>query len=256
MKHRGIPSAWAARGWLHRIDPLTKGIWLFSTGFASMMTTSLAGQAVWFASVLLIAWTGAGWSLTRWRLVLGWCAGFGLPLIWFQWLVLPGQTPLFGSGTGRWFTEEALVLAAALTLRALVMFLTSIVFATTTEPRDVVAALVGKLRVPPKFAYAAAVALRFVPLLTREAEQIRRAQQLRTLTREKGLQARLGEVKQLSLALVRSALREVQTVSTAMEAKQFGRGARTQRRELSIPLSGKLFALLSCGAAILSVWLI
>ncbi|WP_195576108.1 energy-coupling factor transporter transmembrane component T family protein [Paenibacillus sp. 1001270B_150601_E10] len=238
--------------WLTRIDPITKGIWLLSTGFASMMTVSAAGQALWLLSILVIAGTGADWSMRRWKLVLGWCAGFGLPLVIFQWLVLPGQTPMFGSG--RWLTEEAFVMSITLTCRALVMFLSSIVFATTTEPRDVIAALVGKLRVPAKFAYAAAIALRFVPLLTREVEQVRQAQKLRALTRSTGMKARIKRSAALMLAVVHAALREVQTVTTAMEAKQFGKGERTQWRKLSITHAGKLLACCSLGAAAASIW--
>lgn len=242
-------------GWLTRIDPITKGVWVFSTGLASMLTDSVTGQAVWLLLVLLIAWTGAGWSSRRWRLVLGWCLGFGLPLIGFQWLVLPGHTPLIDESFGRWFTREALLLSIALTLRTLIMFMTSILFASTTEPRDVVAALVLKLHVPPKFAYAAALALRFVPLLAREAEQIKRAQELRALTPKRGLGSWLKRMRQLILAVIQAALREVHTVSIAMEAKCFGKGTRTQRRKLHISMTGKLFAIGSLGAMLLSIWL-
>ncbi|TVX88278.1 energy-coupling factor transporter transmembrane component T [Paenibacillus agilis] len=251
---QAVPSVRGKPGWLRRLDPLTKGIWLLCTGLAVMLTLSLTAQLLWYLVVLILAGTGAGWRLKQWRLFALWAMGFGLPLLLFQWLMLPvgGDEPLwqpFGSG-GPALTASALELSAALTLRSMTLFASSIVYATTTEPRDVVVALTQQLRMPDKLAYAAAVALRFVPLLLAEAEQIRRAERLRRLTPVRGVGGRLQSARRMALAIVRSALRHVQDVSTAMEAKRFGSArARTHWRRVAISPAGWLFAAASIGAA-------
>ncbi|MCG7408566.1 energy-coupling factor transporter transmembrane protein EcfT [Paenibacillus sp. ACRRX] len=243
------------RAWLHRLDPITKGIWLLSTGLAVMMTMSLAGQAAWFASVLLFAWTGGDWSGRQWRLLFIWLLGFGIPLIVFQWLVLPGETPILSSLTGKLLTEEALRDSVSLTLRSMTLMASSIVYATTTEPRDVVVALVGQLRVPDRVAYAAAIALRFVPLLLAEAEQMRHAQRLRRMAPARGVGERLRSARQLLLAVTQAALRHVHIVSTSMEAKRFGQGGqRTLRRKLRIRPQGIGLAAVSIGTAVTSLY--
>lgn len=243
--------------WMKRLDPITKGIWLLSTGLAVTLTMSLYGQVLWIASVLLIAVSGAGWSMRNWRMLALWGIGFGVPILVFQWLAIPGDTPLWPSVTGGLLTEEALRDSAALTLRSMTLFTSSIVFATTTEPRDVVLALIGRLRVPERLAYAAAIALRFVPLLIGEAEEIRHAQRMRRLAPMKGIGGRLRAARRLIPALAQSALRHVHGVAAAMEAKHFGKGgARTVRRQLRISPLGAALAAASLLAAAVSIGLL
>lgn len=242
--------------WLKRIDPITKGIWLLSTGLAVMLTMSLTAQVLWLASVLLIAVSGAGWRMRNWRMLAWWGIGFGVPILVFQWLAIPGETPLWPGLTGGLLTEEALRDSAALTLRSMTLFTSSIVFATTTEPRDVVLALIGRLRVPERLAYAAAIALRFVPLLIGEAEEIRHAQRMRRMAPAKGIGGRLRAVRRFIPALAQSALRHVHGVSAAMEAKRFGKGGqRTVRRQLRISPLGAALAAASMIAAAITGWL-
>ncbi|MGZ9585435.1 energy-coupling factor transporter transmembrane component T family protein [Paenibacillus marinisediminis] len=243
--------------WLTRIDPITKGIWLLSTGLAVMLTMSLFGQLAWFLSVVLLALCGAGWSWRHWNMLGLWVLGFGVPLFVFQWLVLPGETAVWPNVTGGVLTEEAMVASAALTLRSMTLFASSILYATTTEPRDVVAALVGRLHVPERLAYAAAIALRFVPLLVGEAEEIRHAQRLRRKTPLRGLGGRLSAARQLLPAVAQSALRHVHGVSAAMEAKRFGTaGRRTVWRQLRIMPLGAGLAAASLLAAAASIWML
>lgn len=243
--------------WMKRLDPITKGIWLLSTGLAVMLTMSLTAQVLWISSVLLIAVSGAGWSMRNWRMLALWGIGFGVPILVFQWLAIPGDTPLWPGITGGLLTEEALQASAALTLRSMTLFASSVVFATTTEPRDVVLALIGRLRVPERLAYAAAIALRFVPLLVGEAEEIRHAQRMRRMAPVKGIGGRLRAVRRLIPALAQSALRHVHGVSAAMEAKRFGKGGqRTMRRQLRISPLGAALAAASMIAAAGTGWLL
>ncbi|UHA75933.1 energy-coupling factor transporter transmembrane protein EcfT [Paenibacillus sp. 481] len=230
------------RTWLHQWDPITKAIALLSAGWAVIWTMDLAWQIGWFATVVGAGVIGSGWSGRQWRQAAIWLLGFGGPLVLFQWLVLPGETPwlTFGSLT---LTLEALRDSLALTLRTLTLFLSSLLFATTTKPRDVVVALAHHLRLPPRFAYAVAIALRFVPLLAAEAAHIRHAQRLRPRAPARGLKQRLSIAGRYVLTVAVNALRHAQEVATTMEAKRFGAVAeRTYWRTLYIAPIGKVMA--------------
>ena len=244
------------RKWMARIDPITKGVWLLSTGLAVTLTLSVFGQAIWLLSVLLIALTGAGWTSRQWKMLGLWALGFAVPIFLFQWLVLPGETALQLAPAGQLLTLEALQVSSALTLRMMTLFASSCVYATTTEPRDVVVALVGRLRVPERLAYAAAIALRFVPLLIGEAEEIRHAQRLRRLAPVHGVGPRLKAALQLLPAIAQAALRHVHGIAAAMEAKRFGMaGTRTMWRQLRIMPLGIGLAAASVAAATASLCL-
>ncbi|MCE5168636.1 energy-coupling factor transporter transmembrane protein EcfT [Paenibacillus profundus] len=226
------------RTWLLNLDPITKGIWLLSTGLAAIVTLNLSWQSAWFGAVLAIGLSGADWSLGRWGKTLLWLLGFGLPLFLFQWLVLPGETPWLRAG-GLVLTAEAYRDSLTLTLRAMTLFLSSLLYASTTAPRDVVVALSHHMRLPDRFAFAVAIALRFVPLLTEEAARIRHAQRMRQLAPPRGLGERLGIARRYGVTVAANALRHVQEVATAMEVKRFGAVAtRTHWRRLRFAPAG------------------
>lgn len=236
------------QAWLSRIDPITKGIWLFGTGLAVMISMKLNWQLGWFLSLLIIGVTGAGWSGARWRTVLILLLGFALPLFLFQCLVLPGTKIRF-TILGLNLTEEACRTSLTLTLRAMTLFLSSLLYAATTEPRDVVTALSHHLKLPNRFAFAVAIALRFVPLLAEEARNIRETQRMRQLTAPQGIGERMRLAGQYVAAVTSSAMRRVQNVATAMEVKQFGATAvRTSWRTLRFTVFGISFATAAVGA--------
>ncbi|WCF08834.1 energy-coupling factor transporter transmembrane protein EcfT [Paenibacillus thiaminolyticus] len=239
--------------WLLRIDPLTKGVWLLSTGLAVMISMKVEWQAGWFLAVLLIALSGSGWTARRWRLVSLWIGGFALPLLLFQWLVLPGDTPWLTAGKLT-LTREAGLQSAALTLRAMTLFLSSLVFAGTTAPRDVVLAMSRYLRLPDRFAYAAAIALRFVPILLAETARIRHAERLRRLVPPHSAAERLERLQRVIAGAAAHTLRRVQDIATAMEAKRFGAAPRTYRRQLVFAAPGIGLALASVLGAAATWW--
>lgn len=241
------------QAWLNRIDPITKGIWLFGTGLAVMASMKLEWQIGWFSSLLIIGLTGSGWSASRWRMVLTLLIGFALPLFIFQCLVLPGESIKI-TILGLHLTEEAFRISLTLTLRAMTLFLSSLLFASTTAPRDVVIALSHHIRLPDRFAFSVAIALRFVPLLAEEARSIREAQRLRQLAAPIGASDRLRLMYQYAAAVISGAMRRVQNVATAMEAKQFGSAsARTTWRTLRFTVIGNCFAALSVAAMAVTI---
>lgn len=239
----------------HRIDPLSKCIWLICI---SVLTLSYRIAALQGALLLTVLLTGILCAqLTPYAIWRGirfpfW---FGLPYFALQLLFVPGTTELARIGTFT-LTAEALDFAASVSLRLLILVLASLLFIYTTDPRDVVLAMAQKLRVPYRIAFAVSIALRFLPILEAEAALIRAAQKLRGQGEPARLSDRIAWRKRFALAVFTSAVRHVRQTAEAMDMKAFGLyQRRTYRRALTIPRSGITIAAASCVLTIATfVW--
>ena len=240
----------------HRIDPLSKFVWLVSVSVLALRYASAPMQAALFCAVALQGVLLARLSLrSLWR-GLRFPLWFVVPYFVLQLVFVPGETELTRVGTFV-LTAEALDYAAAIALRLVTLILASLLFVATTDPRDVVLALAQKLRVPYRFAFAISIALRFVPVLEEEAELVRAAQRLRGLGEPAGLKHWLSWRKRFALAVFASAIRRVQKTAEAMEAKHFGAYRdRTYRKTVTVPPAGIVLSAVSgLAAAGLLVWL-
>lgn len=233
----------------HRIDPLSKFIWL-----ASVSALCLATAHPWVQLALLGGLVGCGrWGAglrfgSMWR-GLRLPFFFSLPYFVLQLLFVPGETVLWSIGSLQ-LTEEALSFAFALTLRWQSLVLSSLLFVTSTDPRDLVLALTQQARVPYRFAFGISIALRFLPILQQEATIIRDAHRLRGLGRPAEWRAKLAAQRRYALAVFIAAVRRIETISTVMELKGFGaRAERTYRRTIRFTRSGRWLAVGSVGVA-------
>lgn len=266
----------------HRLDPVSKFIWLLCVSIVCLRFDYTLLQSAIAAAVALIGRAGAG---MRWRTMahgLKWPFLFAVPYFVLQLLFLPGETELTRIGPIA-VTTEALDFAAAITLRMLTLILSSLLFIVTTDPRDVVLAMAQTLRIPYRFAFAVAIALRFMPILQAEAEHIRTAHRLRgglPVVQDRNATShgqnadartdgRLHEKKRLSwreklawrkrfiAAVFIGAARRVQLTADVMELRGFGsQRKRTYVRSLTIRPSGIALAVISGAVAVLMlVWL-
>lgn len=230
-----------------------KGIWLFSTSISVMCSLELVWQSSWLLSVLIIAITGTGWSFVRWIKVVLFLFIFSGPLFIVQWFLLPG-TDTIGSILGTELTREAFQLSLVLTMRALTLSFSSILFASTTASRDVITVLVHYLRVPQRFAYAVALALRFMPLLVDEARRIRAAQQRRQLTPSANVYIWIDRRYNYLIAVANSMANRIRYIVMAMEGKQFdGATTRTVWRKLDFSCRAITMATLTVVAMIVTI---
>jgi energy-coupling factor transport system permease protein len=141
-------------------------------------------------------------------------------------------------------TAEALWRAGAIGLRVLCFGMYSMLLVLTTDPTDLVLALVQHCRVPPAIAYAAMAGFRFIPLFAREAESIHLAHRVRGLGVAGGLGGRVEAGRRFAIPLLASAIRRAERVAIAMESKGFdGHSARTYFRTLRWRASDRLFVL-------------
>lgn len=229
----------------HRIDPLSKFIWLVCISSLSLFYENLLGQAILFITITL---TGIYWAqLPLYRLwkSIRFAFWFGIPYFILQLIFVSGHTELLNIGNFV-LTKEALYYAGAISLRLLSLVLASFLFIATTDPRDIVLILSQKLYVPYRFAYGISIALRFLPILQSEASLIRAAQKLRGQDEAIGLRNKLFWYKRFALKVFISAVRRVEETAIVMETKGFGiHQNRTYRKIITIPAMGIVLSIFS-----------
>ncbi len=119
-------------------------------------------------------------------------------------------------------TSDAVVSAAGVSLRLLAIALPGVLVLATTDPMDLADALVQRWHVPARFAYGALAALRLLPLLSADWQQVARARRARGLDPGRSPVALLRAFGAQVLAVLVAAVRRGVRLATAMEARGFG----------------------------------
>jgi energy-coupling factor transport system permease protein len=124
-------------------------------------------------------------------------------------------------------TSESLTYSTSMSLRFVVLMTSFSLFFLTTSPDDLGLAL-EQSHIPYEFCFAFTTAVRFVPVLAREAQTIRDAQKSRGLELEKGgFTKRIRNYIPILIPLIVSAIRRSLELAEAMETRAFG--AKKQR---------------------------
>jgi energy-coupling factor transport system permease protein len=149
---------------------------------------------------------------------------FGIACLGFlvvQGVTLPG-TEVGPQVLGHTIYLDAVDYALAIALRIYTIFLISLIFLQTTNPRDLAVSVVNVLRVPYRIAYAFFIALRIIPLIEEEMRVVRAAQRVRGIGERKGIRGRLFEARRYTMPLLIGSMREAATMVLSMEARGFG----------------------------------
>jgi energy-coupling factor transport system permease protein len=237
---------------LHGLDPFTKLVGMFAFTFLAFGTFIGWAQALITASVFLIAVVGGRISLLD--IVRGtWFFGIAcLGFLVVQGITLPGTEPgpqIFGHT----IYLDSVDYALAIALRIYTIFLISLIFLRTTNPRDLAVAVVNVLRVPYRIAYAFFIALRIIPLIEEEMKVVRAAQRVRGVGERKGLRGRLFEARRYTMPLLIGSMREASTMVLSMEARGFGAyPTRTFVDPVPVRLAGKIVT--AAVIALVVVW--
>ena len=174
-------------------------------------------------------------AMIRWRdisfvvKIIGSIALFNLLMVY---LFAPGYgEEIYGAktviieGWGRFYlTSQELFYLANLLLKYFSTVPLAILFLMTTHPSQFAASL-NQIGVPYKFAYSVSLTLRYIPDVQEEFFTIRKAQEARglDLSQKVGLVKRIRGNLQIVLPLIFSSLERIDTISTAMELRRFGR---------------------------------
>ncbi|HZD44332.1 MAG TPA: energy-coupling factor transporter transmembrane component T, partial [Methanomicrobiales archaeon] len=189
---------------LHRLNPLTKILFILVVGIATILTEEILLLFILFLSLLLIAGvSGLLREILRQSTLI---ALMSVIIFVITILTLPSGTvighlipqalPLIGGAIP--ITVGALVTGAILTLRFMVLITLFQIFIISTQPRDLVHTL-EKMRVPAEYTLMFVIALRFIPTLQLEAQRIHEAQLARGYNPGRGF---IGKIKSLSPLLV------------------------------------------------------
>jgi energy-coupling factor transport system permease protein len=231
----------------HRLDPLSKLVWLVGISFLAF-----GAYIAWVQIVITLAVLATALFLARlspleivrgtWLFMIA-CVGF----LVVQTFTLPGHTVAFHV-LGKPIYVESADYALASALRIYAIILSSMVFVRTTDPRDLAIALVTQMHMPYRIAYAFFIALRIVPTIEDEFKIIRSAQAVRGVARKRGIAGRVGETKRYALPLLVGSLRKASMMVMSMEGRAFG--AYPQRTFVDAPHMGPLGVAIMVGTAV------
>lgn len=215
---------------MHRLDALSKLVALLCLSLLTMHINEVVPSfIVLFCLLVLCMFTGNREKLVRRFLFIG---SFALPLFILTTLSAPQGGERFDLGL---FTVSTSAIEAGIVVsfRMIILFLSSMVYIETTNPRHFLVMLTHYIKLPYRFVFGVSVALAFVPLLEEEAKMAIAARKLR---RGKSPQ-RMGEFIEMwkgsLLSIFTGAIRRISITAGAMDAKGFG--AYPTRTYVTIP---------------------
>lgn len=120
-------------------------------------------------------------------------------------------------------TVEELFYLLNVTLKYLSVIPIALLFIVATNPSEFAASL-NRIGVSYKLSYSVAIALRYIPDIQRDYQEISFAQQARglDLSRNVKLLRRLRNMSSILIPLIFTSLERIETISRAMELRSFG----------------------------------
>lgn len=108
------------------------------------------------------------------------------------------------------------------------LIMMSWIFVATTKPSEFSSSLIG-VKVPYRYAYLPALAMRFVPIFELELSSVREAQVVRGLKLDRSLKGLIRSARYTVLPMFFSAMYKVNSLAASMTGRGFGAsGERTQ----------------------------
>ena len=135
------------------------------------------------------------------------------------------RTDLFHIAGPYTVTTEQLFYQLNITLKYFAIIPMALLFIVATNPSEFAASL-NKIGVNYKIAYSVAIALRYIPDVQRDYQEISFAQQARgiEMSNKENLFNRIKSSAAIIMPLVFSSLERIETISSAMELRAFGNG--------------------------------
>ena len=229
------------RSLIHNLHPLTKLVWSLI-----ILILALVFNNPWYlaATVLSVVLVGLIGKVVKETFVyLGamlLVSGF---VFVFQVLFRPGGQVLFTvfpsswSVVGGWLpvTEGGLLYGIAMSLRMLCIVSAFPVILSTTQPRDIIMAMVDTLRVPYDYAFMFTAALRFMPIVMSEVSTISQAQRSRAYAVEGWNPIRkLKAFAPIAMPIVFIAIEKADRLGLCMDLRGYGSKGRTYLHVLKL----------------------
>ena len=150
---------------VHKLDPRTKIAWLVGLSFLVFLTNSKKSILFMLGLVLLIVFLSKLPLRNVWQSSKVFIIFFTIANVILFSLLL-------------WSVKQGVIDGIFFSIKFLVLIISSIVFAMSTSPRDLMLSLT-KMKVPYELAFMLTLAIRFVPVITREINHVIDAQKAR-----------------------------------------------------------------------------
>lgn len=146
--------------------------------------------------------------------------GFALAIFVAQLLFNHSGETLYALSFLR-ITEGGVRAGTAIAGKFLCLIMMSWIFVATTRPSDLSSSLMCA-RVPYRYAYLPALAMRFVPVFEFELNSVREAQMVRGMKLDKSLRGLVRSAKYTVLPMFFSAMFKVNSLAASMTGRGFG----------------------------------
>ncbi len=195
-----------------KIDPITKLVWTFVVAWWLYGLRDIWSVVAVSFGITLISYVCSKFNLTSFLKVSGiiFLGGWGLMV--YQGLFRPGPGIPVGPFV---LSYEGMTLGFSLALRTFGLVAAGWAFSISTSPKDMELSMV-KMHVPYKIARVAYLSLRLIPIFKRDIQMIQDIQTLRKVKNG------LDRFKKSIVALIATEVRQVDTISIALETRGFG----------------------------------
>ncbi|WP_105993977.1 energy-coupling factor transporter transmembrane component T family protein [Staphylococcus simulans] len=215
---------------IHRVNATVKLVFLLLVSVAAMTTYDTRFLvATSILSLVIFKVSGIKWRQISF--VVKFIAFFTIINIVAVYLFDPSYgVRLYKSNTVLWqgigrfnLTTQELFYLFNLCLKYICTVPLALVFLLTTHPSHFASSL-NKIGVNYKISYAIALALRYIPDIQETYFSISQAQQARgfDMSKKAGLLKRIKGVVNIATPLIFTSIERIDTISTAMEIRQFG----------------------------------
>lgn len=220
--------------WIHRLSGVTKLIFFLAwslVGMVSYDTRVLAVMCV--ISLLIFAWSKTSWKQVS--TVVTMIAFFLVMNVLAIFVFSPYEgTSIYGTRTdlvhliGPYtITKEQLFYEFNVVLKYFTVIPAALMFIVTTNPSEFAASL-NKIGISYNIGYAISIALRYIPDVQEDFQEIKTAQQARGIDMSKNekFSERIKKMLVIIFPLIFSSMERIDVVSNAMELRGFGKHRR------------------------------
>ena len=229
---------------LHRVNPAIKLLAVVLVTVAITFVFDIATPLTFLVASLLLTLVAGQIPLRYVLLSMVPFVFVSLSFVFINVLFFqPGQarTPLFYIGP-LLISKEGVIAGVSVALRVLFLVSTSLLFVSTTKPRDFVLSLIQQAKLNYRLAYAVLAAFRFIPIFAEEYASIRAAAQVRGAGASSGLMGAVKSLRRDAVPLLAGAIRRSERLALAMDSRAFGAyPTRTYHRHLYVTTGDWVF---------------
>lgn len=214
---------------IHRLNPLTKLFWSVAVMTLSFFFKDLIVLSALFLSIVFVAWRAK--ILREMLPVFKGLLFFALFFLVFQiFFISEGRTLVVLIPNTRFLriTDVGVIASLAMGVRLMVIAASFPVLLGTTQVKDLVIALVEKLKIPYAYAFMFITTLRFIPTFMNEMDQIIQAQCSRGHRLDnRNFVKKFLSICPLAIPLMITSVKKAEQLAISMETRGFGNGGRT-----------------------------